>query len=81
MSSTKSFSLLFVLVVVLSLVMSEAGTIHSSLGTGDTKSGWKPGGKRGFNCLQIQSDALFSILETVKVSKIKDMYNFKYPII
>ncbi|GFR23549.1 uncharacterized protein TNCT_491111 [Trichonephila clavata] len=71
--------ILFLLFCVLSSVLlAEAGTIHSSLGTGETNRGWKPGGKRGLDCLQLQSEALYSILEVVKdeVQKISSCERF-----
>ncbi|GFY56523.1 uncharacterized protein TNIN_436731 [Trichonephila inaurata madagascariensis] len=55
--------------ILSSVLLTEAGTIHSSLGSGETNRGWKPGGKRGLDCLQLQSEALFTILEVVKSFK------------
>ncbi|GIY54586.1 uncharacterized protein CDAR_115401 [Caerostris darwini] len=64
MSSRTVFVLLCVLLTTVLLV--ECGTIHSSLGSGDTNRGWKPGGKRSFNCYHLQQEAVFTILEMVK---------------
>ncbi|GFW31638.1 uncharacterized protein TNCV_4683111 [Trichonephila clavipes] len=72
---------LFLLFCILSSVLlTEAGTIHSSLGSGETNRGWKPGGKRGLDCLQLQSEALFTILEVVKdeVQKISSCERFHF---
>ncbi|KAF8790723.1 hypothetical protein HNY73_005699 [Argiope bruennichi] len=64
MSSTSFLILLCILLS--SVLLADCGTIHSSLGTGETNRGWKPGGKRGMDCLQLQSEVLFTILEVVK---------------
>ncbi|KAG8198353.1 hypothetical protein JTE90_021601 [Oedothorax gibbosus] len=67
MSAARRCALFLVLcVLVSSVLVSEAGTIHSSLGTGETTRGWKPGGKRAVDCWQLHSEALFAILEVVQ---------------
>ncbi|GFU22837.1 uncharacterized protein NPIL_341181 [Nephila pilipes] len=66
MSSKRCTLFILFCVLLSSVLLIEAGTIHSSLGTGETNRGWKPGGKRGLDCIQLQSEALFTILEVVK---------------
>ncbi|PRD24752.1 UNVERIFIED_CONTAM: hypothetical protein NCL1_42831 [Trichonephila clavipes] len=68
--SFKCCVLFLIFCILSSVLLTEAGTIHSSLGSGETNRGWKPGGKRGLDCLQLQSEALFTILEVVKVKSI-----------
>lgn len=79
MSATKIFSVFAVLVMLSSLLMSEAGTIHSSLGSGDTKNGWKPGGKRdfgGLDCQDLSSETLNFLFHTVNVS-----FSISFPVL
>ncbi|CAL1288414.1 unnamed protein product [Larinioides sclopetarius] len=63
---SSSFFFILLCVLLSSVFLADCGTIHSSLGTGETNRGWKPGGKRGLDCTQLQSEALFTILEVVK---------------
>ncbi|KFM69513.1 hypothetical protein X975_07493, partial [Stegodyphus mimosarum] len=80
MTSFRKFTLFIMTVVLAFMLVCEAGTIHSSLGTGETNRGWKPGGKRGLDCFQLQSEALFTILEVVKeeVQKISSCERFHF---